>query len=115
MDNSFQQILLYLFDTNKDGKIDADEILYALFFAAAMFLLFYIVLTNLDVLIIFKYSKLFILFFALLACYSVFRVLYLNKKKPSEFTPGEKIMYIFNIIIILVSSFAVIYLSRLFA
>lgn len=113
MNNLFQKNIIDFFRTNPNEKIDFYESLYIFFLVSAIFLLFFIILNNLNVLILFKYNKTFITFFVLLIAYSVSRILYLNSK-DTELTRGDKYIYMFNILSILVSSFAIIYLSGYF-
>ena len=114
MTTTFQKDFVHIFDTNRDRHIQFTE-LYPLFLLAAMFLLFFILMSNLNILIIFKQSKMFILFFVLLIVYSILYITNYNemlngKKKP---TMEDSFYYIINILNVLLCSFALIYLSEI--
>ena len=112
MTSTFQKDFVGIFDTNNDNKITFTE-LYPLFLLAAMFILFFILLTNLNILIIFKQTKMFILFFALLIIYSILYIINYNEMLNGKVKPTieDSFYYIINILTILLCSFTLIYLS----
>uniref|UniRef100_A0A6C0JKM2 EF-hand domain-containing protein n=1 Tax=viral metagenome TaxID=1070528 RepID=A0A6C0JKM2_9ZZZZ len=114
MINSFQKNFIEIFDKNGDRKIDFSE-LYPLFLLGAMLVLFFILINNLNILIVFKQSKLFILFFALLIIYSVLYIINYNKMLNSKkkLTIEDNFYYIINILNILLCAFTLIYLSEI--
>lgn len=114
MINAFQKNFIATFDKNGDHIIEFSE-LYPLFLLAAMIVLFVILINNLNILIIFKQSKMFILFFALLIIYSVLYIINYNKMLNSKNKPTieDNFYYITNILNILLCAFSLIYLSEI--
>jgi uncharacterized membrane protein len=111
----FQKDFVAIFDANGDGRIEFYE-LYPLFLLAAMFILFFILLTNLNILIIFKQSKMFILFFVLLILYSILYIINYNKMLNGKEKPTieDSFYYIINILNVLLCLFSLLYLSGIY-
>jgi hypothetical protein len=112
--NEFQKVVVGIFDVNGDKHVEFYE-LYPIFLLMAMILLFYILVTNLNVLIIFKESKMFIAFFALLILYSSMYMINFNSDFSKNKLPTieDNFYYIINIMNLLVSTLCFIYLSSL--
>jgi len=102
-------------DRNHDGIIEIYE-LYPVFLIIAVTLFFVIILKNLNILIIFKESKYFVVLFAFLTLYSLLKLIdYYNtfniKKSP---TIDDKFYHILNLFVLFFSTFCLVYLSGLF-
>jgi hypothetical protein len=115
MFDNLKQTFVEIFDKNKNGHVPFYE-LYPLFLIFAMLTLFLIISKNLNILIIFKQSKLFIILFIFLALYSIFGIIDYNKnynhKNPA--TLDENFYYILSILNLLFCLFCIIYLSGIF-
>ena len=110
--SNFKKDFVGIFDTNNDGSIQYYE-LYPLFLLFAMIVLFFILISNLEILIIFKQTKLFVVFFLLLIGYSVLSIIDYNNKYNAKNKPSieENFYYIINILNVLICAFCLIYLS----
>jgi hypothetical protein len=113
--SKIKQDFVGIFDTNNDTYVEIYE-LYPLFLVFAVLLFFFIVIRNLNILVIFKQSKLFIVLFALLIIYSILKILdynntYNKKNKPSL---DNNFYYVLTIFLLLFSIFSLIYLFGLF-
>lgn len=110
--NNIKKDFVAIFDKNKDGKIQFHE-LYPLTLLFAMLLLLYIILRNLNILIIFKQTRLFIVFFALLLLYSVLDIINYNRTFDSNHKPSieDNFYYVINVMNILICALVLIYLS----
>ena len=102
-------------DANNDGTIEIYE-LYPFFLICSVMLFFVIMLKNLDILIIFKQSKYFIVLFTFLTLYSLLKLIdYYNtfniNNKP---TLDDKFYHVLNIFVLSFSVFCLLYLSGLF-
>lgn len=102
-------------DTNNDGTIEIYE-LYPFFLISSVMLFFVIILKNLNILIIFKQSKYFIILFTFLTLYSLLKLIdYYNtfniNNKP---TVDDKFYHVLNIFVLSFSVFCLLYLSGLF-
>jgi glucan phosphoethanolaminetransferase (alkaline phosphatase superfamily) len=107
--------ILSYFDSNNNDSVDYYEI-YPVFLFLAVFLIYYLILINLSIVIIFKQSYLFIAFFTLILLYSVLNTInYTNKVKYGR-KLGIKhyVQYWFNVINIFISGYAIIYLASFF-
>jgi hypothetical protein len=102
------------FDVNNDNKLEYYE-LHPLFILLSFIILYYIIIVNSSVLIVFKQSKLFILFFVSMLVFSILYLINHNnvhlEKKPSL---RDKVYYTINFANIFVTGFAIIYLVMLF-
>jgi amino acid permease len=112
MIKKFHKDLVKIFDTDNNGNIEYYE-LYPLFILFAMILLFFILISNLNILIVFKQTKLFVVFFLLLIFYSILSIIDYNKKYNSKNKPSVEanFYYIINVLNVLICSFCLIYLS----
>ena len=113
--STVKQDFVGIFDTSGDKYVEIYE-LYPMFLVFAVLLFFFIVLKNLNILVIFKQSKLFILLFVLLIIYSILKILdynntYNKKNKPSL---DNNFYYVLTIFLLLFSTFSLIYLSGFF-
>jgi len=101
-------------DVNKDNKLEYYE-LHPFFILSSFIVLYYIIIVNSSVLIVFKQSKLFILFFVLMLVFSILYLINHNniyiEKQPSL---RDKVYYTINFANVFVTGFAIIYLSFLF-
>ena len=104
-----------IFDTNDDRKIEFYE-LSPLFLIVAVMLFFFIVLTNLNILIIFKQSKMFIVLFLVLVLYSLLSIIDYNNRfnKKNKPTIDDNFHYILMFILLFFSMFSLIYLFSIF-
>jgi glucan phosphoethanolaminetransferase (alkaline phosphatase superfamily) len=109
---NFQKDFVGIFDTDNNGRIEYYE-LYPLFLLFAMLILFFILISNLEILIIFKQTKLFVVFFLLLIAYSVLGIIDYNKKYDERHKPSVEanFYYIINVLNALICTFCLIYLS----
>ena len=105
-----------IFVPSTNGKVDYYHLFYRVFLILAVLLFFYIMLTNLYILIIFKQSKLFVLLFLFLIIYSILRIIDFNKKfnKTNPPTAQENFEYLLTILVLIFSVICFIYLSGLF-
>jgi hypothetical protein len=104
-----------IFDKNNNGHLHFSEI-YPLFLIFALLTLFLIISKNLDILIIFKKSRWFIVLFIFLLLYSIFSIINYNQtynsKNPA--TLDENFYYILSILNLLFCAFCILYLTGLF-
>jgi hypothetical protein len=102
-------------DGNRDGVVEIYE-LYPVFLIFSVALFFVIMLKNLNILIIFKEAKYFIVLFTFLTLYSLLKLIdYYNtfniKNKP---TIDDRFYHILNLFVLFLSGFCLVYLSALF-
>jgi len=102
-------------DGNHDGVVEIYE-LYPVFLIFSVTLFFVIILKNLNILIIFKEAKYFIVLFTFLTLYSLLKLIdYYNTfnitKKP---TIDDRFYHILNLFVLFFSGFCLVYLSALF-
>ena len=104
-----------IFDKNDNGHLHFSE-LYPIFLIFAMLTLFLIVSKNLDILIIFKKSRWFIVLFIFLALYSIFGIINYNQtyNKRHPATIDENFYYILSILNLMFCGFVIVYLTGLF-
>lgn len=115
MFDKLKQAIVGIFDKNRNGHVHFAEF-YPLFLIFAMLTLFLIVSKNLDILIIFKKSRWFIVLFIFLALYSIFGIINYNQTYNHQHpaTIDENFYYILSILNLLFCSFCVAYLTGLF-
>jgi len=112
--NEWTTKIKQFFDINNDQKVEYYE-LHPIFILLSFLVLYYIIIVNSSVLIIFKQSDLFILFFVFMLIFSTLYIINHNniyQTKKSNFR--DKIYYSINIVNSLISAFAIIYLFGLF-
>jgi hypothetical protein len=112
--NEWTTKIKQFFDINNDQKVEYYE-LHPIFILLSFLVLYYIIIVNSSVLIIFKQSDLFILFFVFMLIFSTLYIINHNniyQTKKSNFR--DKVYYSINIANILIATFSIIYLVGLF-
>jgi hypothetical protein len=106
---------LYKFlDKNKSGSIEWYEI-HPIIILAAFTLFYYIIVTNITILVVFKQSKLFMLIFALMISYGFVYLYDFNELLKEGKTKHSDMFYVYlNVINIVMSSIGLSYLYFLF-
>jgi hypothetical protein len=112
--NSFITTLIKTFDRDNSGSISYFE-LYPLFLLVAFMTIYFIVLSDLTILLILKKSRLFLLFFGLLIVYSILYIIdYRNLFKNHKHTETDTFYYYLNILNLIVSILFLNYLLLFF-
>lgn len=101
--NSFITSIMKAFDRDDSGSISYFE-LHPLFLFAAFVTIYFVILSDLTMLLVFKKSKLFLLFFGLLIIYSILYIIdYRNLVKNYKHTETDTLYYYLNIFNLIVS------------